>query len=345
MKIVRFYAASNLLKLVPESFEDLYLLARILSPGDRVASKSYRRFKSNEEDTGEQKEVFIRLTLEKIEIDRAASRLRLTGKILEARPEEFVRLNTYHTLNIAPSDLLDIEKSEWKEYILKRLKQAVLDSKRPRLGVIVMDDEKATLAYIMGYGIELTGELYSGLSKKMKEKDFEKQRIKYFDEILSAVSRMNVDIIILAGPGFTKDDVKKYIESKGIKVNKRLFYTGAGDAERTGIREVMQSTETSRILENEQVKREFEYLNLFFGSLRAGRSIYGIEKLGRIISEHALGVIMVNDSVINRPEIKQLLENADKNGVTIEIFNSEDEAGKQLSGFGDIAGIEKSLLT
>jgi len=344
MRIIRFYEASKTLKLVPESFEDLYLLDRVLSVGDLVASRSYRRFKSSDEDTGEQKEVFLRLALEKAEVDRSASRLRLTGKILEARPEEFVRLNTYHTLNIAPSDELEITKPEWREYILKRLKQSVQESKRPRLGIIAMDDEKATMAYVMGYGIEITGELYSGLSKKMKEKEFEAQRIKYFDEILAAATRMNVDIVVLAGPGFTKDDIKKYVEARGVRVGKRLFYASSGDAERTGIREIMQSSETSRILESEHVRREFQYLNIFFGSLRAGRSIYGAEKVGKALDGYTLGVVIVNDSVINNEQIRVLLEKADRNGVRIEIFNSEDEAGSQLSGFGNIAGIEKSLL-
>ena len=344
MRIIRFHDASNMLKLVPESFEDLYLLARILSPGDSVASRSYRRFKSNEGDTGEQKEVFIRLTLEKAEVDRNASRLRLSGKITEARPEEFVRLNTYHTLNVAPSDILEISKKEWKDYILKRIKRSVQDSKRPRLGVFALDDEKATMAYIMGYGIELAGELYSGLSKKMKEKEFEAQRSKYFDEIIASISRMNVDIVIIAGPGFAKDDIKKYIASRDVKVRQKLFYASAGDAERSGIREVMQSSETSKILESEHVKHEFEYLNIFFGSLRAGRSVYGIERIRKALSDYSIGVVMVNDSALNNEQVKELLDMADKSNVHIEIFNSDDEAGKQLSGFGDIAGIEKSLL-
>ncbi len=344
MRIIRFYDASNLLKIVPESFEDLYLLARILSSGDSVASWSKRRFKASENDTGEQKDVFIRLLLEKVDIDKNASRLRLSGKITEAKPEEFVRKNTYHTLNVAPSDTLEITKPEWKEYILKRLKQAVQESKRPRLGIIAMDDEKATIAYVMGYGIELTGELYSSLSKKMREKEFEEQRNKYFDEIVATISRMDVDIIILAGPGFTKDDVKKYIDTKAIKIQKRLFYVSAGDAERTGVREVMQSEEASKILESEHVRREFEYLNIFFGSLRAGRSIYGIEKVRKALDEYTVGVMMVNDSVLDNKDIKELLDTADRSNVKIEIFNSDDEAGKQLSGFGDIACIEKSIL-
>lgn len=344
MKIIKYSDQTSSIKLVPESFEDLYLLARIISPDDVISSKSYRRFKPSEGDTGEQKEVFVKLILDKLEIDRSAGRLRLTGKIEEARPEEFVRLGTYHTINIGPGDALEIAKPEWREYILKRIKQAVQDGKRPRLGIIVMDDEKATVAYIMGYGIEIKTEIYSKLSKKMKEKDFEKQRTVYFNELLDMVSRMDVEMVIMAGPGFTKDDLKKYIEANGIKINRKLFYASASDAERSGIREVMQSPSTSKILESEHVKTEFHYLNLFFDTLRTGKAIYGPEKVKKALEEYQIGAVIVNDSVINGEQMKELLDAADKSGVHIEIFNSEDEAGKQLAGFKDIAGIDKALL-
>ncbi len=344
MKIISFNNVTNLLKLVPETFDDLYLLAILLNKNDKIGSRSYRRFKSTEDDVGEQKEVFIRIILEKTEIDKTAWRLRLNGKIIDGHPLEFVRLNSYHTLNVGISDLIEVEKPEWKEYILKRLKQAVSDAKKPKLAIIAMDDEKATVAYIRGYGIDITTELYSKLSKKLSEKEFEKQKILYFDSILKMLSGLDVGIVILAGPGFMKDDIKKYIEVKGIKIEKRIFYESCSDPERSGIREVLQSTTISKIFENEHIKKEFEYLNIFLSSLRAGSSMSGVKKVSDTLDSYSIGVILVNDSVLWNDDIKLLLDKADKQGVAIEIFNSEDEAGKQLESFKNIVGIEKYLL-
>lgn len=344
MKSVKYYEATNIVKLVPESFEDLYLLAMIISAGDKVSSKSYRRFKAGEGDTGEQKEVFIKLGVEKTELDKGAGKLRLTGKIIEGRPEQYVRINSYHTLSIGPQDLIEIEKAAWSDFIIRRIKQAVAEAKRPKLGIIAMDDEKATIAYVRGYGIDLTGELYSHLSKKMKEKDFAKQLETYFNEVISAVGRMDVEIVIIAGPGFMKDDIKKYIESNRIPIAKRLVYAAAADAERSGIREVMKSEVVSKLLESEHVKKEFEYLDLFFRGIRTGGAVSGMARVKALLDEYKAGLILVNDSVLNNEEIKALLDSADRSGVKIEIFNSEDEAGKQLGSFKDIAAIEKLLL-
>jgi protein pelota len=344
MKSVKFYEAVNVVKLVPESFEDLYLLAMIISVGDKVSSKSYRRFKADEGDVGEQKEVFIKLGVEKTELDKGAGKLRLMGKILEGRPEQYIRINSYHTLSIGPGDMIEIEKGAWSDFIIRRIKQAVVEAKRPRLGIIAMDDEKATIAYVRGYGIDLTGELYSNLSKKMKEKDFGKQLELYFKDIIATIERMDVEIVIIAGPGFMKDDIKKFIEANQIHIQKRLVYVAAADAERSGIREVMKSEAVSKLLESEHVKKEFEYLDLFFRGIRTSGAVSGLEKIRAALSEYRVGVILVNDSVLNNEEIKALLDSADRSGVRIEIFNSDDEAGRQLSSFKDIAAIEKSLL-
>lgn len=344
MKIINYNQISKIIKLVPESYDDLYLLAIILNQNDKVGAHTYRRFKSSDTDTGEQKEVFIKIELEKAEIDKSAWRLRLTGKILEGRPLEFVRLNTYHTLNISTSDLIEVEKLEWKDYILKRLKQAVADAKKSKLAIIAFDDEKATLAYIRGYGIDIITEIYSKLSKKLSEKEFEKLKILYFEALSKLIQGLDVTIVVLAGPGFTKDDFKKYIEKNSIKIEKKLFFESCSDSERSGIREVLQSETISKIFENEHVKKEFEYLNIFLSSLRVGNSISGIEKVSEALSSYSIGVILVNDSVIWNNEIKELLDKADKQGTTIEIFNSEDEAGKQLHSFKDIVGLSKYLL-
>lgn len=344
MRIIRFYDSTNLLKIEPESFEDLYLLAMVVGAGDVVSSKSSRRFKASEGDTGEQKDVFISISLEKIELDKSAGRLRLAGRIVGGKPEEFIRLSSYHTLNIGPSDMLEIQKKEWKSYIIKRLKQSVAESKRPKLGIIAVDDEKATVAYVRGYGIDIVGELYSHLSKRMKEKDYENQRAVYFNELIKTANEMKVDIVIIAGPGFTKDDIKKYIKANNTEVKKRFEYASASDSERSGVREVVNSESTSKILESEHVKKEFWYLNLFFRGLRISKSLVGPDAIVDALKKHSAGIILVNDSVLNDEKIKQVLDQADMRGVKIEIFNSDDEAGAQLKGFKNLVGLDRSLL-
>ena len=344
MRVIRFSDSTNTLKVEPESFDDLYTLAIVMAKGDIVESKSYRKFKPEEGATGEMKEVYLKLAVEKAEIDKSASRLRLIGRIIDGKPLEFIRINSYHTINVAPGDTITIQKQEWEDYLLRKVKQAVSDSKKPRIGIIALDDEKASVAYVRGYGIDIIAELYSHLSKRMKEKDFEKEKKRYFDDIIKAISNMQVDKVIVAGPGFMKDDIKQYISFNRININKAMAYASASDAERSGIREVMQSDVASGLLESGHVKKEFDYLNLFLKGLRTGSSFSGSVKIASAMKEYRIGVILVNDSVLNDDSIKGVLRTADKQNVKIEIFNAEDDAGMQLKNFGNIAGIEKGML-
>ena len=36
---------------------------------------------------------------------------------MEGKPLEYIKINSYHTLNIAPGDIFEIIKSEWHDYI------------------------------------------------------------------------------------------------------------------------------------------------------------------------------------------------------------------------------------
>ncbi len=344
MKVIRFNHSTNELKLVPTSFDDLYLLARVIGKGDAATASSTRRFRPSEGDVGEQKEVVIELSVEKVEIDRNSGMLRLAGKILSGRPEEFVRMGSYHTLSVGEGDALTVRKAEWKEYTLGMIRQAVLDSRKPRLGAVALDDEKATFAYVKGTGIETAAEIYSGLSKKMKEAEYGKARQAYFDEIAKKVAGMKVDLIVIAGPGFTKDDFKKHVETKGLKLEKRVVYAAASDAERSGVREAVQSDAVSRLLENEKVKGEFDALNAFLAGLAMGRSFYGMDKVREALETYQAGAVLVNDSVLNEEGVKEVLDAAYAQRVGIRVFNSEDDAGIQLHSFKDIAAVDKRFV-
>ena len=337
MKILGFNQISNEMRLEPESFDDLYLLAVVINAGDTIEGKSTRRFKPSEGDRGEQKDIRVKLSVEKAEVDRSAFRLRVSGKIVDGSPLEFISMGSYHTLNVEPRDIISVHKDEWKGYIMRRLKEAVAEAKKPRLGIVAIDEEKASFAYIKGYGIDIFSEIYSKLSKKMNEKEYKKQKESFFDSVISTVGNMPVDVVVIGGPGFTKEDMKKYMDGVRKSIEKRVSYVQASDAERSGIREIMQSEAVAKLLENERVKKEFWYLNMFLSGLVSGRAAYGAENIRDRIDD--LKLVMVNDNVLNDQGVKKTLDLADSKGVKIEIFNSGDDAGMQLVRFKGIAAI------
>ncbi len=341
MKVIKFYGAEGKLKLRVDTLDDLWTLQRIIFAGDLVKSESVRRFRSNEGDKGELKDVVIMVRVEKTEFDKNANRLRVMGKIVEGKPLDYIRLNSYHTLNIAPGDVLDIMKNEWHNYLVDVIRNAVSDTKKARLGLIVVDEEKAVPAYLLGYGVEFKNEIYSQLSKRMSQKDFVEQQKKYFQAILDMAAEMRVDTVIIAGPGFTKDDVKAFGEDNGSikKTGKKLIFEKTSDTERTGVYELIKSDKVALLLQKERIRIEFKIMEEFLNGLDSGKSKSGADEVNAAIENYGASLLLVNDSVLGDPKMQAVLANAEKNKIRIEVFNSNDEVGVQLHAFNDIASV------
>jgi protein pelota len=342
MKVIKFYESVGSLKLKVETLDDLWTVQRIIFPEDLVKSESERRFRPSEGDIGELKQVMITLRVEKTELDKSASRLRILGKIVEGRPLEYVKLNSYHTLNIAPGDMLELVKLKWPDYLVKVAKDAVADSKKPRLGLIVVDDEKALPAYMLGYGIEFGSEIYSRLSKRMSQKDFQEQEKKYFDSVLETIRNMRVDTIVVAGPGFTKDDIKTYATNSGMikKMGKQLIFENVSNAERSGIYELVKGEKVENLLEKERIRMEFRLMEEFLKGLESKSSRYGTADVEDSLDGRRAKVVLVNDSVLGDQKMQSILSKAEERRIKIEVFNSGDEVGAQLHNFKDIACME-----
>ncbi len=323
-----------------DNVEDLWSVQRIIFPNDIVKGKSERKFKPNEDDKAERKDVIVTIKVERTEFDTDASRLRISGIIVDGSPIEYVQLRSHHTINLPPRHELEISKPSWKEYMLRVIREAVSDTSRPRLGIIVVDDEKGVSAVLLGYGVKFRREIYSNLSKRMSQKDFKIQQEKYFDEIAEEADAIEANLVIIAGPGFTKDDVREYIKKSKKDLKKEIVYEDASNAERTGVYEVIRSKRTEGLLNRERIRREFVYMEEFLKGLSTGAAHYGVEGVKAALGDYAASVVLVNDNELGKTEVRDVLDMAESMKVRIEVFNSVDEVGQQLSSFKGIASVE-----
>ncbi len=342
MKILKFDRSENLVKIKIDNFNDMLNTQIVIFPKDVIKSRSLRKFKPELGGEGELKEVLIELEVEKTEIDKDSERLRILGKIINGSPLKYIQLHSYHTVNIEKSNILEIKKQEpWPNYLIKALEDAVRDSKKPNLGIVLADDEKALFAYLLGYGVEFINDIYSSLSKRMTQKDFQEQKIKYFSKIIEIIKNMNVSTVIIGGPGFTKDDIKKFIDDNGLmqKIGKQLTFVNVSNVERSGLYELIKSNEVEGMLKSQRLRQEFNLMEEFLRQVSIGKSFFGKENVRMGIENYEVSKILVADDILNDIAIQGILATAEKNNIKIVIFNSSDEAGKQLHNFEGIAGI------
>ncbi|MEM3030391.1 MAG: mRNA surveillance protein pelota [Candidatus Micrarchaeia archaeon] len=341
MRIIHFDKKEGELKAVPENLEDLWHLERVLEPGDVVEGKSLRRYKLEEGESGEKEAVTIQLAAEKVEFARHANRLRVTGKIKAGYPEEFVQIGSYHTLDLELGRPVKIRKLQgWRDYQVKRLREAQAETKRPLLQIVVLDEEKATFAKLRGYGIEYEFEIENTAGGKRDEKREEKTRA-YYGEVAKKLSGSKHTLVV-AGPGFAKENLKQFIAERYPDLVKHIRFASCSTAERSGVVELLKSGVLAEIVKEERVAKEFELIEKLLAELRreSGLAAYGKEEVRKASEYGAIAELFVLDELLRKDkEVEKIIEEGERKGVKTTIFSSENDAGRQLASLGGLAGL------
>jgi protein pelota len=334
MRILSRDARQNELKVLPETIEDLWYLSRVIEPGDSVVGSSTRRFRVEglRAESGERKHVKVKLLVEKAEFAEAANKLRLTGKILAGEPEEFVSLGEHHTLDVEPHEAITIVK-ELGAYQEHMLKEAVERSKEASVGIIAMDDEKATFAMLSHRGAEFSAEVRCHAEKRFPEK-YDQQMREFLGEVASIAKGVQTGTIIVAGPGFVKENFKKFLENKHPDIAEKIVLEDASSAERSAVYEILRKGALKRALLKLKIQEEFLALEeLKVNLAREELAVYGFEKTSQAIAANAVSEILVLDEEIRRREVSDLIEEARKKGARIVIFDSRDSAGEEFKTY------------
>jgi protein pelota len=317
------------IKIIPENFDDLWYAKKIIQPGDRVIGKTERSYRPPGSKRIERKVITLEIEVESIEIHRYANVLRIGGKIKEG-PEEFVKINSYHTLELSPFSEIIIKKNKEINYEKEILEEAVKLSKKPTAKLIVMDERVANIATLRPSGIVFEKMIKSHISKI--DANYEEKMEKYFSEIAKEID----ELTIVGGNDIIIDSFKNYLKKKGI--SKRIYFDYVSTSERSGIYELIKRGTIKRIMKEEKISEEFEKIEEFMKELReGGLAIYGKEDIKEAIERGALAKLLIIDEESRKdPDI---IEEARSKGVEITIFTSEEEPYIRLKSFGGIAGI------
>ena len=107
MKVLEKKLKKGIVKLVPESLDDLWHLYNLVFAGDVVYARTTREVKLDREFGRPQKGKRISLVLgvrvRDVVWDRALNRLRVHGRLLDA-PDDVAGRGSFHTLNIGLGD-------------------------------------------------------------------------------------------------------------------------------------------------------------------------------------------------------------------------------------------------
>ncbi len=289
---------------------DLWYLWTILKKDDIVEAHTYRSV----EGMDERKAVKLKIQIEKIRYMKDIGSVRLTGKILEGWPEEYIQIGRYHSLDIREGSEIYVYKN-WTEYEKELLEEAYKNSREHIADVILIDERHVIISKLFPIGLEII------LDKDIPYSKYENNdRAKIYAEILNNLTSNN---IIIAGPGFEKYNLKDYLKDKNI-----ISIINTSYAETSSLKEIIP--ELGKIVQNYKIAKDkelIETLDIYLAK-HPEMIVIGDEIVNYL--NGALEYLILIDYVIDDEEVRRWLKIANDNGTKIHIISSNSPYAERV---------------
>ncbi len=338
MKIIKIDKKMNEIIVVPENLDDLWHLEKIIDIKDILVGKTDRKIKASKE--GEKvirQTIFIELEVEQINFQEFSENLKVGGIILSGKPEELIELKAHQSIDIKIGDKVKIKKYSLKNWQIERLKKAEKESVSAKMLVVLMDDEVAELAFVNQFTINKKAQIDS----KKQGKQYAEQKSNYFDEILEKIKQLKPEKILIVGPGFSKDNFKKFIEEKRISKFPKILTETLNSIGKTGFNELISQGKLNLIEKELQITKETQLIDEFLRKLSKNTAEYGKKEIEELLNNGAVEKIIISETFLleNRDETEKIMDLAENYNTEIHIISSKNPQEKTIHNMGGIVAI------
>jgi protein pelota len=332
--------------LVPETTDDLWHLYHVIEPGDRVAGETTRRIQRSDDrmrDTGGQREP-MSVTLDAVDVDfhEFANRLRVSGDIVACSRED--QLGLHHTLNVEAFDEITIAK-HWKPDQEARIEEATEGEERPDVAIATVEEGEATIHTVSEYA---TNE-YASIAGPTGKGEFARDREELFADLGDALARTDADAVVLAGPGFTKQDALDHIADAHPDLAEMITTVDTSAAGDRGVHEVLARGALEDVRAETRIAEEAALIDELTERIRAEEPVvYGPEAVKRAAEYGAIEELLILDSRLREEragqgewpiDANEVIRSVERQGGAVTVFSEEFEPGQQLDALSGIAAL------
>ncbi|MGZ0747613.1 mRNA surveillance protein pelota [Haloparvum sp. AD34] len=337
--------------LVPENVDDLWHLSHVLEPGDIVEGDTTRRIQRSDDqmrDTGGEREhMHISLEVQDVEFARFANRLRVGGIITQCTRED--QLGQHHTINVEERDELTVEKV-FKPDQLSRIEEATEAAENPDVAIATVEEGEAYVHTVKQYGTDE----YASFTAPTGKGEYARPREELFEELGGALAHLDPDAVILAGPGFTKQDAHDYIDDEYPAVAEKISVVDTSAAGDRGVHEVLKRGAVDEVQKETRISREAELIDELTQNIGEGaKATYGPQDVAEAAEFGAVETLLVVDDRLRQErqeegdwdiDVNEVIESVEQQGGDVVVFSSEFAPGEQLHNLGGIAAILRYRL-
>ena len=356
--------SSGFVKLIPEDSEDIWTVYNLLSVGDEIEASTLRRIQT-ETASGSMDSHRVRITLkikiEAINVDLECNIIHLKGR--NTREHELVKMGAYHTIDLELDRPFKLYKEVWDMFAMGLIKQAANIDQKAEIAAVVFQEGLANLCLITGSTTVLKQRVEVNIPRKRKDysSSHEKAVTRFFAAMYqSIVHKLEIEklkVIILASPGFLKDEFYKYLfeeavrkEERSLIENKSKFVlVSCSSGHKHSLEEVMQDDRIQGRLSNTRFAKESHVMESFYDTLsnHPDRAFYGLNHVQQAIRLKAVKTLLLTDELFRSVDLEtrkmyiSLVMAVKKFGGEVLILSTSHVTGEQLSQLTGIAAILK----
>jgi len=357
LRIIEMNLKKGFVKVIPETFDDLWHLYNIIYKDDEIYARTTREIKPDEKYArprrGQRVPVFLGVKMEKIGWDKLLGRLRVHGTIWEA--PETVPVGAHHTLKIVLNRPVTIVKKKWARHHVERLERASKTSEKP-ITIVAMDDEGYAIATTKQYGIEVKVEERVKLPGKLEAEKRDAALNKYFRKTLGSLRQVwtaTHSPIAIIGVGFVKNDFAKFIKNEATDVAKSVIdMKSVNNSGVAGIYEALRSGVLLKTMKHMRIVEETEAIEEVLKRLGKNEAnvTYGFNDVKRVAEFGAVELLVLADTILRETSdekrllLEDLMKTIEQKGGKIMVVSTEHEAGEKLMALSGIASLLRFSL-
>ncbi|XP_076812620.1 protein pelota homolog [Clavelina lepadiformis] len=354
--------SSGQVTLIPEDGEDLWHTFNLLQPGDSLRCTTLRKVQV-ESATGSVGSNRVRTTLtigvETIDFDSQACALHVKGRNIQEN--QYVKMGAYHTLDLEPNRKFILGKRCWDTVHLDRINIACDPSQNADVAAVVMQEGLAHVCLVLASMTLIRAKIEVQIPRKRKghTQQHDKGVEKFFDSVMQAIMRhINFEVVkcvLLASPGFVKDQFYDYLFSQAVKTDNKVIVENkskflcvhSSTGFKHSLKEVLMDPAVSARLADTKATAEIKALQDFYRVLQhePDKACYGIKHVELANESDAIDTLLISDALLRsqdvalRRKLVNFVDSVKDSGGTVRVFSSMHVSGEQLGQLTGIAAI------
>ncbi|MCI4322620.1 MAG: hypothetical protein L3K03_01115 [Thermoplasmata archaeon] len=343
MRLLHHDRTTGEYRLRIETPSDLWRLARFIRVGESVGSYTTRRDPEAPQDTPsaqkERRSVWLGVRAEQVEFHGFSHHVRITGPIV-AGPFD---LGRHHTLDVAEGDEVTILKPSPTAAERSLLEEGTKGHDDPVLIIAAVDWGDSAIVRLRGRSVEPVAELRRALGgKQYAGTTSTRDRGKYVEELIELLQRTaeNAQAIVIAGPGFLKEELAKQLLEKDPKLKPKVKLLPTAESGGSGVHELLRSGRASEVLRGSVAAEESNLLERWVTGMAGTRlSAIGLEEVSGALAAGAVETLLILDTRLTDAALKELLQMADQQKTRLFIVRDDGATGDRLRALGGVGAL------